>query len=138
MERGTQTGGMSVWDAIIAHGLRFVRVSGGRIILSRPKTGMERAYKTWEEVKEVIKRFEKFARAAARTLFLALLMGFAWTAKAKTMEVYVNVPQGQSVHCMNADVEWDAQTLMVTVKMPWGVTYYTHMSNVVLVERKPR
>ena len=54
MERGTQTGGMSVWDAIIAHGLRFVRVSGGRIILCRPGTGIEREYKTWEEVKRML------------------------------------------------------------------------------------
>lgn len=65
---------------------------------------------------------------------IAVLLSTA--AAARTMEVYINIPQGASVHCMNADVEWDAKTLMVTIRMPWGVTYYTHMSNVVMVERR--
>lgn len=72
-----------------------------------------------------------------RVIFLiAAVLSLA--AAARTMEVYVNIPQGASVHCMNADVEWDEKTLMVTIRMPWGVTYYTHMSNVVMVERKGR
>ena len=72
-----------------------------------------------------------------RVIFLiAAVLSLA--AAAKTMEVYVNIPQGASVHCMNADVEWDAKTLMVTIRMPWGVTYITHMSNVVMVERTGR
>lgn len=72
-----------------------------------------------------------------RVIFLiAAVLSLA--AAAKTMEVYVNIPGQKPVHCVNADVGWDEKTLMVTIRMPWGVTYYTHMSNVVMVERQGR
>ena len=71
-----------------------------------------------------------------RVVLILIAVLLAMVAAARTMEVYVNIPQKTTVHCMNADVEWDSKTLMVTIRMPWGVTYYTHMSNVVMVERR--
>lgn len=65
---------------------------------------------------------------------IAVLLSMA--AAARTMEVFLNIPGMKPVHSLDADVEWDAKTLMVTIRMPWGVTYYTHMSNVVMVERR--
>lgn len=70
-----------------------------------------------------------------RVVLALIAVLLAMAAAARTMEVYVNIPGQKPVHCLNADVEWDAKTLMVTIRMPWGVTYYTHMSNVVMVER---
>ncbi len=67
-------------------------------------------------------------------ILIAVLLSMA--AAARTMEVFLNVPGMKPVHSLDADVEWDAKTLMVTIRMPWGVTYYTHMSNVVMVERR--
>ena len=64
---------------------------------------------------------------------IAVLLSMA--AAARTMEVFLNIPGMKPVHSLDSDVEWDSKTLMVTIRMPWGVTYYTHMSNVVLVER---
>lgn len=71
-----------------------------------------------------------------RYLFLALalpLSACAWSGR--TMEVYLNIPGQPAVHCMNAEVI-SLPNCMVKIRMPWGVTYTTHMSNVVLVERK--
>lgn len=79
---------------------------------------------------------QKVQTFVARFIIALIAALLAMAAAARTMEVYVSIPQGASVHCTNADVEWDAKTLMVTIRMPWGVTYYTHMSNVVMVERR--
>lgn len=65
---------------------------------------------------------------------IAVLLAMA--AAARPMEVFLNIPGMKPVHSLDADVEWDAKTLMVTIRMPWGVTYHTHMSNVVMVERR--
>lgn len=70
------------------------------------------------------------------TIAILVSVALSFVAAAKTMEVYVNTPGQKPVHCLNADVEWDEKTLMVTIRMPWGVTFYTHMSNVVMVERR--
>ena len=70
-----------------------------------------------------------------RVVLALIAVLLAMAAAARTMEVFLNIPGMKPVHCLDADVEWDAKTLMVTIRMPWGVTYYTHMSNVVLVER---
>lgn len=71
-----------------------------------------------------------------RVVLALIAVLLAMAAAARTTEVYLNIPGQPAVHCMNADVEWDAKTLLVTIRMPWGVTYYTHMSNVVMVERR--
>ena len=69
-----------------------------------------------------------------------ILMGaisLSLLAAGKTMEVFLNIPGLKPVHCVDADVEWvnkDSGFLRIT--MPWGVTYLTHISNAVLVERK--
>lgn len=52
-----------------------------------------------------------------------------------TTEVYVNVPGNQAVHCPSAVVTFLGDNI-VKVETPWGVTYTTHISNVVLVTRK--
>ena len=65
--------------------------------------------------------------------FIAVLLAMA--VAARTTEVYLNIPGQPAVHCMNAEVI-SLPNCMVKIRMPWGVTYTTHMSNVVLVERK--
>ena len=69
------------------------------------------------------------------TIAILVSVAMSFVAAAKTMEVYVNIPGQKPVHCLNAEVEYSRTTLMVTIRMPWGVTYCTHMSNVVMVER---
>ena len=72
-----------------------------------------------------------------RVVLILIAVILSMAVAARTMEVFLNVPgMKKPVHSLDADVEWDAKTLMVTIRMPWGVTYYTHMSNVVMVERR--
>lgn len=52
-----------------------------------------------------------------------------------TTEVYVNVPGEKSVHCPAAKVTF-LDCGIVKVETPWGVTYTTHLANVVIVSRK--
>lgn len=52
-----------------------------------------------------------------------------------TTEVYVNVPGNQAVHCMSAVVTFLGDNI-VRVETTCGVTYTTHLSNVVLVTRR--
>lgn len=54
---------------------------------------------------------------------------------ADTREVYINIPGEKPVHVMAAKVTI-ADGGIVTVETPWGVTYTTHFSNVVLVVRR--
>ena len=69
-----------------------------------------------------------------------ILMGalsLAIMAAGKTMEVFLNIPGQKPVHCVDAEVEWVNETRgYLRITMPWGVSYMTHISNVVLVERK--
>lgn len=71
-----------------------------------------------------------------KRIILTIALSLSLLATGKTMEVFLNIPGMKPVHCVDADVEWDCMTLVVKVRTPWGVTYVTHMSNVVLVERK--
>ena len=71
-----------------------------------------------------------------KRIVLALIaVLLAMDAAARTTEVYLNIPGQPAVHCVNAEVI-SLPNCMVKIRMPWGVTYTTHMSNVVLVERK--
>ena len=72
-----------------------------------------------------------------KRIILMISLSLSILAAGKTMEVFLNVPGMKPVHCVDADVEWvnhDSGLLRIT--MPWGVSYMTHISNVVLVERK--
>ena len=64
----------------------------------------------------------------------ALTLG-AVAETSVTTEVYVNIPGEKAVHCPSAVVTFLGDNI-VKVEMPWGVTYTTHFSNVVLVTRK--
>lgn len=67
---------------------------------------------------------------------IAAALTFGAVAESSvTTEVYVNVPGNQSVHCPAAKVTF-LDYGIVKVETPWGVTYITHFSNVVLVTRK--
>ena len=67
---------------------------------------------------------------------IAAAMTFGAVAESSvTTEVYVVVPGKQAVHCPAAKVTF-LDYGIVKVETPWGVTYTTHLANVVLVERK--
>lgn len=70
-------------------------------------------------------------------LVLALPLSACAMSGGGTTEVYLNIPGQPAVHCINAEVI-SLQNCMVKIRMPWGVTYITHLSNVVMVERKGR
>ena len=70
-----------------------------------------------------------------RVVLALIAVLLAMVAAARTTEVYLNIPGQPAVHCVNAEVI-SLPNCMVKIRMPWGVTYTTHMSNVVLVERK--
>lgn len=70
-----------------------------------------------------------------RVVLALIAVLLAMAAAARTTEVYLNIPGQPAVHCVNAEVI-SLPNCMVKIRMPWGVTYTTHMSNVVLVERK--
>ena len=69
-----------------------------------------------------------------RVVLALIAVLLAMAAAARTTEVYLNIPGQPAVHCVNAEVI-SLPNCMVKIRMPWGVTYTTHMSNVVLVER---
>lgn len=50
------------------------------------------------------------------------------------VEVYLNIP-GMTLHCVDASVTF-LDNGMVRVETPWGVTYTTHVVNIVIVTRK--
>ena len=67
---------------------------------------------------------------------VAAALAFGAVAETSvTTEVYVNVPGNQAVHCPSAVVTFLGDNI-VKVETPWGVTYTTHISNVVLVTRR--
>lgn len=70
-----------------------------------------------------------------RVVLALIAVLLAMDVAARTTEVYLNIPGQPAVHCVNAEVI-SLPNCMVKIRMPWGVTYTTHMSNVVLVERK--
>lgn len=68
--------------------------------------------------------------------FVAAALTYGAVAETSvTTEVYVNVPGNQAVHCQSAVVTFVGDNI-VKVETPWGVTYMTHISNVVIVTRK--
>lgn len=69
-----------------------------------------------------------------RVVLALIAVLLAMDAAARATEVYLNIPGQPAVHCVNAEVI-SLPNCMVKIRMPWGVTYTTHMSNVVLVER---
>ena len=73
-----------------------------------------------------------------KRIAIAVVAGaLALSAPAFQAEVYIHIPGDTPVHCLNAEVE--LRTLgMVKVKVPWGITYITHMANVVIVEREKK
>ena len=40
-----------------------------------------------------------------KVILILMAVFLSMAAAARTMEVYVNIPQNTTVHCMNADVE---------------------------------
>lgn len=56
-------------------------------------------------------------------------------ARTFTAEVYVNIPGNAAVHCPSAKITL-LESAVVSVETPWGVTYTTHLSNVVIVVRE--
>lgn len=72
-----------------------------------------------------------------KRIILMIALSFSLLTVGKTMEVFLNIPGLKPVHCVDADVEWVIQSSgFLRITMPWGVNYLTHISNVVLVERK--
>lgn len=72
-----------------------------------------------------------------KRIILTVALSLSLLSAGKTMEVFLNVPGMKPVHCVDADVEWENHDIgLLRIKMPWGVSYVTHISNVVLVERK--
>lgn len=71
----------------------------------------------------------------ATALAAAALMFGAVAEPSVTTEVYIKVPGNQAVHCQSAVVTFLGDNI-VKVETPWGDTYTTHFSNVVLVTRK--
>lgn len=59
----------------------------------------------------------------------------AGSSRTLTAEVYVNIPGNAAVHCPSAKITL-LESAVVSVETPWGVTYTTHLSNVVIVVRK--
>ena len=64
----------------------------------------------------------------------ALTMG-AMAAQSITAEVFINIPGEKAVHVMAAKVTF-LDYGIVSLATPWGVTYTTHLANVVIVSRK--
>ena len=64
----------------------------------------------------------------------ALTMG-AVAEESVTTEAYVNIPGEKAIHVVAAKVTY-LDGGIVSVETPWGVTYTTHLANVVLVTRK--
>lgn len=64
----------------------------------------------------------------------ALTMG-AVAEESVTTEAYVSIPGEKAVHVVAAKVTF-LDGGVVSVETPWGVTYTTHLANVVLVTRK--
>lgn len=72
-----------------------------------------------------------------KRIILTVALSLSLLSAGKTMEVFLNIPGMKPVHCVDADVEWVNQgSGFLRITMPWGVSYMTHISNVVLVERK--
>lgn len=71
----------------------------------------------------------------AIALFAAALTFGAVAEESFTTEAYVNIPGNQAVHVMDAKVTF-LEGGVVSVETPWGVTYTTHLANVVLVKRR--
>lgn len=72
-----------------------------------------------------------------KLIILMIAISLSILAAGKTMEVFLNIPGQKPVHCVDANIEWVNETRgYLRITMPWGVTYFTHISNVVLVERK--
>ena len=69
------------------------------------------------------------------SLLAAALTYGAVAETSVTTEAYINIPGEKSVHCPSSVVTFLGDGI-VKVETPWGVTYITHFSNVVLVMRK--
>lgn len=70
-------------------------------------------------------------------LAAALAMGAMADTKTATVEteVYINVPGERAIHCPVATLTF-LDHGVVKVETSWGVTYITHLANVVIVTRK--
>lgn len=72
-----------------------------------------------------------------KRIILTIALSLSLLAVGKTMEVFIKAPGMKPVQCVAAEVEWvNKNSGIVRITMPWGVSYMTHISNVVLVERK--
>ena len=61
----------------------------------------------------------------------------AATETSVETEVYINIPGEKAVHCPVAKVTFiGGSGVVVQIETKWGVTYTTHLANVVLVTRK--
>ena len=68
---------------------------------------------------------------------LALGVGAAANETSVETEVYINIPGERAVHCPVAKVTFiGGSGVVVQIETKWGVTYTTHLANVVLVTRK--
>ena len=72
-----------------------------------------------------------------KRIILTISLSLSLLSAGKTMEVFIKAPGMKSIQCVAAEVEWVNQNRgIVRITMPCGVSYITHISNVVLVERK--
>lgn len=73
------------------------------------------------------------------TMMLAAALAMGAVAESKTAtvetEVYINIPGGRAIHCPVATLTF-LDNGVVKVVTSWGVTYTTHLANVVIVTRK--
>ena len=70
-------------------------------------------------------------------IILTIAISLSLLAVGKTMEVFIKAPGMNPIQCVAAEVEWVNQNSgIVRITIPCGVSYITHISNVVLVERK--
>ena len=87
------------------------------------------AYEEWKK-----ERGGRMKKVLMVVVAAALTMG-AVAEKTVTTEAYVSIPGERTVHMVAAKVTF-LEGGMVSVESLWGVTYTTHLANVVLVKRK--
>lgn len=74
-----------------------------------------------------------------RIAIAVVAWALALSATAFQAEVYIHIPGDKPVHCLNAEVRWiNGAETMVEIKVPWGISYITHMANVVIAEREKK
>lgn len=89
-------------------------------------------------MKRMIARKEKPMKKLLIAMVAAVLtIGTAYCEGTVTTEAYVNIPGEKAVHVMVARVTF-LEGGVVRVETPWGVTYTTHLANVVIVARENR